>query len=397
MERRSASFWNRSRLFLNRAERIRASRSPVRPLPPRNIYGNFPFKPRAIAQKRRPKLHEIIIAHLPDWDLSIVWEYLRYYLPTREQLKIPYMIMAALPIAVLCVALLFFFPQDGAKAVSGKVIAPVDAGDPIAQADRIAGNIKSKGRTDIVIFGSDLRESDGAYRTDVVMLVSIDLETNQVSVVSFPRDLWIDVPGRYGMKINSIMGVGGFKAVRSAFEKNFNVKPRFYVMTNFQGIIHIIDSLDDIEVEIQEPLTDRCDLPQAVNGDCSVEPGMVKMNGETALWYVRSRETSSDYDRLRRTQEVGYAIFKKMISCDAIARLPELYSAYGDSFETNMRVNDIIPLLPVAARAYKDRDLIRTAAIGEGQATPTWSWDGMWILLPDLSAVKGVLRETGIQ
>jgi polyisoprenyl-teichoic acid--peptidoglycan teichoic acid transferase len=218
-----------------------------------------------------------------------------------------------------------------------------------------------------------------------------------VSVVSFPRDLFVDVPGRYAMKINSIMGVGGFKSVRAAFEKNFDVKPRYYVMTNFQGIIHIVDSLDSIEVEIKEPLTDRCDLPQSVDGECTVEPGTVKMDGKTALWYVRSRESSSDYDRLRRAQEVGYAIFKKLISGDAISRLPELYSAYGDSFETNMRVNDIIPLLPVAARAYKDHDLIQTAAIGESEATPTWSWDGMWILLPDLNAVKGVLRETGIQ
>jgi polyisoprenyl-teichoic acid--peptidoglycan teichoic acid transferase len=143
-------------------------------------------------------------------------------------------------------------------------------------------------------------------------------------------------------------------------------------------------------------MTDRCDLPQAVNGDCTVEPGSVQMDGLTALWYTRARESTSDYDRLRRAQEVGYAIFKKMISADAIGRLPELFSAYGDSVETNMRINDIIPLLPSAARAYKDHSLIQTAAIGENEATPTFSWDGMWILLPDLDAVKSVLREAGI-
>jgi polyisoprenyl-teichoic acid--peptidoglycan teichoic acid transferase len=393
MERKTVSFWNRSRLFLNRSERIRASRTPVRPLPPRKIYGNYPFTPRIMVQKRRPKIHEIILAHIPDWDLSFLLD----YLPSREQLKIPYMIMAALPIVVLCISLLNFLPGDGSKSSSGKVFAAADTNDPVAQAEKIAGKSHGKGRTDIVIMGSDLRENDGAFRTDVLMLVSVDLESNQVSVVSFPRDLFVDVPGRYAMKINSIMGVGGFKSVRAAFEKNFDVKPRYYVMTNFQGIIHIVDSLDSIEVEIKEPLTDRCDLPQSVDGECTVEPGTVKMDGKTALWYVRSRESSSDYDRLRRAQEVGYAIFKKLISGDAISRLPELYSAYGDSFETNMRVNDIIPLLPVAARAYKDHDLIQTAAIGESEATPTWSWDGMWILLPDLNAVKNVLKETGIQ
>jgi polyisoprenyl-teichoic acid--peptidoglycan teichoic acid transferase len=82
------------------------------------------------------------------------------------------------------------------------------------------------------------------------MLVSVDLETNQVSVVSFPRDLFIDVPGRDPMKINTIMGAGGFKSLRAAFEKNFDIKPRYYVMTNFQGIVNIVDSLDGIDVDV---------------------------------------------------------------------------------------------------------------------------------------------------
>jgi polyisoprenyl-teichoic acid--peptidoglycan teichoic acid transferase len=391
MERRFKLFWKRSRHVMNRAERIRASRTPLRPIPPRKIYGNYPFTPRPPVKKRL-KLYEIILANLPRWDLTFLLD----YLPSREQMKIPYMIMAVVPIMALCVSLLFFFPHESAIAGSGSASGGTGGNDPVAQADKVAGKTRSKGRTDIVLLGSDERESGGAYRTDVVMLVSINLETNEISVVSFPRDLFIDVPGRYGMKINSVMGVGGFKALRTTFDKNFGVKPRFYVMTNFQGIVNIIDSMDGIDIEVGDTLTDRCDLPQAVDGDCTVDPGTLHMDGQTALWYARARETTSDYDRLRRTQEVGYAIFKKMISLDAILRLPELYNALSDSFETNMRVNDIVPLLPMAARAYKDRSLIQTAAIGENEATPTWSWDGMWILLPDLDAVKGVLREAGI-
>jgi hypothetical protein len=135
MERRSHRFWNRSRMFLNRAERIRASRSPVKPLPPRKIYGNYPFTPRVMVQKRQPKLHEIILSHIPDWDLTFLLD----YLPTREQLKIPYMVMAALPIMALAVALLFFFPQNGVKTVSGKLSASGNASDPVEQAEKIAG------------------------------------------------------------------------------------------------------------------------------------------------------------------------------------------------------------------------------------------------------------------
>jgi hypothetical protein len=67
--------------------------------------------PRAYGAKTQPKLHEIILSHIPDWDLTFLLD----YLPTREQLKIPYMVMAALPILALAVALLFFFPHSRRK------------------------------------------------------------------------------------------------------------------------------------------------------------------------------------------------------------------------------------------------------------------------------------------
>lgn len=249
----------------------------------------------------------------------------------------------------------------------------------------------------ILLLGSDQRAGDGGYRTDVLLLVAIDTEKNTVSAVSFPRDLWVKVPSMYEMKINQVQGLGGFEATAGMFEANFGVKPDYYVMTNFDGFTQFIDNRGGIEVEVGQELTDDCDLPQAKDGDCTVMPGTEHMDGPTALWYVRSRHTTSDLDRLRRAQEVIYAICKKMIDFRSIVTLTEMKAELEGNVETNLSIEKVISLLPVAAHVLNNPDSIHRAAIGEEQASPFWSWNGMWILLPDYEKIDGLLRDAGLK
>lgn len=256
---------------------------------------------------------------------------------------------------------------------------------------------KKSNRTNILLLGSDEREGEGGFRTDVILLVSIDTETKTVSAVSFPRDLWVELPGMGGMKINMVQGLGGFEATQSMFETSFNVHPNYYVLTNFQGFQTIIDSLGGIDVVIGQELTDDCDLPQQIDGDCTVVPGTLHMDGQTALWYVRSRHTSSDFDRMRRMQEVMTAAFKQLMSLNALSRIAELYDEFANSVETNLRIKDILLLAPVATEVFDSPEKIQTAAVGEDYGTEMLSWNGMWILLPDLPRVQELLRETGVE
>ena len=176
-------------------------------------------------------------------------------------------------------------------------------------------------------------------------------------------------------------------------EYNFGVRPKYYIMTNLQGFVGIVDSLGGINVNVGSGLTDACDLPQEVNGKCSVSSGSNYMDGATALWYVRSRKTSSDLDRMRRTQEVMYAIFKEFMSMNAISRLPELYSQYSDSVETNMGVGDMLPLLPVASQILSDSSKMRRYSIAQGEVTPYVTDTGAQVLLPNYEAIAQVLIE----
>ena len=134
----------------------------------------------------------------------------------------------------------------------------------------------------------------------------------------------------------------------------------------------------------------------AVNGDCSVKPGTVWMEGTEALWYVRSRKTSDDFDRLRRAQEVLVAVFKKMMTRNAILKIPQLQASLNNNVKTDMPFKKILPLVPVAEKVFSDTSRIKSFAITEDQSTPFISWNGQWILLPDYTAIHEVLATAGI-
>lgn len=249
-----------------------------------------------------------------------------------------------------------------------------------------------QGTVNFMVLGNDLRPG-GGFRTDVMMLVSVNTGKGTVSVVSFPRDLYVTIPGWMNQRMNTAFQYGGFQSLADTMEYNFGVRPSFYVMTNFQGFVQIVDGLGGIEVQAGAFLSDSCDLPQGRAGRCTVYPGSVMMDGGTALWYVRSRHTSSDLDRLRRAQEVLYGLFKRLMSADAVANLPEFFNAYQSSVQTNISLSDIVPLMPVATRIGQDSSLVRRYSIGTGYVYNYITEGGAMVLLPNYAAITQLLAE----
>jgi anionic cell wall polymer biosynthesis LytR-Cps2A-Psr (LCP) family protein len=114
------------------------------------------------------------------------------------------------------------------------------------------------------------------------------------------------------------------------------------------------------------------------------------MDGETALWYSRSRYSTSDFDRTRRQQEVVMALFERLLSLNGIEKAPELYDIYKENVTTNMTWQDIAPLLPLAAQ-LSDTSRIHHYYIGPAQVTPWTTPGGAQVLLPNYDAINGVL------
>jgi LCP family protein required for cell wall assembly len=249
-----------------------------------------------------------------------------------------------------------------------------------------------EGSFNMLVLGNDWRPG-GGFRTDVILFVSINTGKGTVSIVSFPRDLYLTIPGWGTDRINTAFTRGSFSMLADTFEYNFGVRPTHYIMTNFQGFSGIVNNLGGINVNVGQYLSDKCDLPQSVNTYCTVYPGVMAMDGATALWYVRSRHTTSDFDRGRRAQEVLYAIFAKLMSLNAIARLPELYSAYQSSVETNLSLDTVAPLMPVASQVIGDSGRIHRYTIGPAEATPFTTSGGAMVLLPNYQAITAIINQ----
>jgi anionic cell wall polymer biosynthesis LytR-Cps2A-Psr (LCP) family protein len=117
------------------------------------------------------------------------------------------------------------------------------------------------------------------------------------------------------------------------------------------------------------------------------------MDGATALWYVRSRYSTSDFDRTRRAQEVIKATLFKLISLNAVARAPELYNTFKTNVETNLPLDVVVTLVRFSPDLATNSDRIHQYAIGPREV---WAWktpEGAQVLIPNLDLIQPMLKE----
>ncbi len=277
-----------------------------------------------------------------------------------------------------------YLPEVELRSISARSTRKADSENPWDQSP--VPTLASGERLNLLLLGSDQRPYEGGFRTDTIILVSLDPTNGTASLVSFPRDLYVQIPGWTQQRINTAMGYGGFPLLAATLEFNFGVRPEHYVMVNFWAFKQTIDSLGGIDVYASQSLTDHRDG----HGYYTISPGLNHMDGETALWYARSRYSTSDFDRGRRQQEVVLALFKRLLSLNAIEKAPELYDIYVQNVTTDLSFQDIAPLLPLAAQ-LSDASRIQQYFIGPAQVTPWTTPGGAQVLLPNTNAIYAVL------
>jgi len=252
--------------------------------------------------------------------------------------------------------------------------------------------VKPEGQVNIILLGSDVRPDDGGFRTDVIVWVSLNPNDGYISAISFPRDLYVDIPGYGYNRINVAFPYGGFDLLADTLEYNFGIRPDYYALVDFTGFKTVINNLGGIDVYTAQNLTDTCDKSINPSGYCSVGPGLVHMNGDVALWYARSRYSTNDIDRSRRAQEVIEAIFNRLMSLDVILKVPDLYSAYTTYVQTDITLAEVVSLVPLASQIYENSD-IRNYVIGYDQVYDWITYTGAQVLMPDVEAIQEVMIE----
>lgn len=270
--------------------------------------------------------------------------------------------------------------------------------------------------TNILLLGTGNPEHDGAHLTDTIMVASIDHRDEVVSMLSIPRDLYVTIPELYGgNRINSIVELVsdkeqyqnnveeeaaytiGYQVLQRTVSELLGIEIHYYAQLDFDAFVDIVDALEGIQVNIKTAIYDP--FYPAEDGTINyqtfaIDAGPQELDGETALKYVRSRKTTSDFDRAIRQQQVLEALKEKALSLGVLTnpnRLKNIYEALKSNTHTNLQWSELVYLAKMAADF--DRSHILTWVINDNPLTEGGLlytperelYQGAFVLIPFLS------------
>ena len=264
-------------------------------------------------------------------------------------------------------------------------------------------------RTTILLLGIDKRqgmEQERAFRTDTMMLITIDPVGNNLGMLSIPRDLWVNIPGFESRdRINTanfkgdafrIPG-GGPSLAMETIAVNLGIQVDNYIRINFTAFESLINEIDGIEVDVPQAIEDPR-YPDCCTGydPLYIPEGVTHMDGSLALKYARTRATyGGDFDRAARQQQVLLAVRDKILTMKMlpklIARAPKLYSTLSGSYDTDLTLENIVDLMGLVREI--DSENIQSEVInGDYLMNEFTTSEGAQVVLLDSQAFRK-LRE----
>ncbi len=205
-----------------------------------------------------------------------------------------------------------------------------------------------KDRINILLLGLDADEERyetmGAFRTDTIILLSVDFQANQVYLISIPRDSYVRIPGRQQMdRINTaFVWGGGFKG--KGFERTIETVSSFlggipiyyYVGIDMNAFVEIVDIMGGVEFEV--------DVPVKMGGR-ELKPGLQRLNGQQVLDYCRNRRfPAGDIQRIKNQQKMLLAIFDQLKSSKQLLNVSKYYEVLKSKVYTNLNAKQIAAL-----------------------------------------------------
>jgi LCP family protein required for cell wall assembly len=209
----------------------------------------------------------------------------------------------------------------------------------------------------VLLLGSDNdAKFGGTVLTQSMILARVNPTTKQVVMESIPRDMWVPLSTGGSAKIDAAYEHGGASAAVATVEADFDIHIDHYAWIGLLGLVNLINQVGGIDVVATNPVMDDF-YPADLSGKnpyayerVAVLPGPQHMDGMEALMYVRSRhgDLRSDFGRSQRQQQVLLALRAKA-KLLGIANLPDIATAMGNDFSTDMTISEIASLLPIAS------------------------------------------------
>ncbi len=291
-------------------------------------------------------------------------------------------------------------PTLGATTPDPQETSYLPIPEPVAQR-HLDANI-----VNLLLVGRDTALGTKSFRTDVMIVVSINKKTNSATLLTIPRDLYVYIPGWKVTRINTAAAHGdaigypggGMALLEQTILYNLGIPIHGWARIDFDGFKQVVDVLGGVDIPVSCSMTDwrlkdpTLDPENADNWEMyTVAPGVQHMDGDLALWYARSRKHSSDFDRSRRQHQVLRAIRDKALQLNLLPKLPELYATYAALVETDLKLGDILQFVPLVPKIGQAR--IKSRFIGRDQVFSWVAPDGAQVLLPDQGAIAQLLDE----
>lgn len=287
--------------------------------------------------------------------------------------------------------------------------ATAEALKPTVNPDLLKG--EGSGRVNILLLGRGGGTHDAPDLTDTMMLVSIDPVNHTSTLLSVPRDLWVNVPNQGVMKINAAWETGVFKYLgkqttgstnRQAITAGFDMVDKtvgdvlglsinYNVLVDFNAFKQAVDTVGGVNINVPADLVDPTMAWENANNPVLAKAGAQVFDGTHALIYARSRETTSDFARAERQRAMLVALKGKVATLGTLSnplKLSGLLSAFGNNVQTDLSLSN-------ASRLYdilKNVDDTKVTSVGLSDApTPHVTGgniNGQSIVLPKAGLFK---------
>ena len=260
---------------------------------------------------------------------------------------------------------------------------------------------KDAGVKNILLIGNDSRSADESGRSDAMILVSISSKTNSIHLTSLLRDIYVDIPGHDGNRLNAAYAYGGPELLMETLEENFDIEVNRYMLVNFQAFANLVDAVGGVDLELSNEevqyvngyLVEYNQLEGRPEGtdylDTSLS-GTIHLNGPQALAYCRNRYIGSDFARTERQRKVVTAAVTNA-PLALITTGGDLFGGVMSNVTTNLTKTELSGLM-MQAPSMLTYDMVSGSIPLEGTYSNA-NIRGMAVLEVDFEANKQYIQE----
>lgn len=249
---------------------------------------------------------------------------------------------------------------------------------------------ESRNTVNILLIGQDHREGEREQaRSDSMILCSFHKDTDELTMTSILRDLYVPIPGHHDNRINAAYSYGGMSLLKQTIEENFGISIQGCVEVDFSQFSQIVEVLGGVELELRQ---DEADYINKETGS-SLRSGLQRLSGPEALTYsrIRSLDADSDFSRTNRQRKVLTAIFNGYRQAN-VSQLLNLVREVLPMITTDLNRGQLVLLAAELAPHLSGCEISSQRIPADGTFTDQ-TIDGMAVLVADMEKNRLLLQK----